>query len=120
LLSRPPTGAFGVLNPTYTSKVTFGFEQPLLRNYGIALNQVLPAFGGSNLFTQLHGGRATGEGILVARLRFDHGRRALERSSNYPACWAYRPASTLTAWPPAPPRRWRPICPTGRPPCRTP
>jgi outer membrane protein TolC len=83
LLSRPPVGSFGVLNPSYTSKLTFGFEQPLLRNYGIDLNQVLPAFGGSNLFTQLNGRRATGEGILIARIRFDQQRADFERAVHF-------------------------------------
>jgi outer membrane protein TolC len=83
LLARPPVGTFGVLNPSYTSKVTFAFEQPLLRYYGIDLNQVLPAFGGSTLFTQLNGRRATGEGILIARVRFDQQRADFERAVHF-------------------------------------
>ena len=83
LLARPPTGAFSVLNPSYTSKLTFGLEQPLLRYAGVDVNQVLPAFAGSNLFPGLNGRRATGEGILLARLRFDQQRADFERSVNF-------------------------------------
>ena len=40
LLSQPPAGAFGVINPNYTARLTFGFEQPLLRNFGGEINQL--------------------------------------------------------------------------------
>jgi outer membrane protein TolC len=83
LLSRPPTGTFGVLSPSYTSKLTFGVEQPLLRGAGVDINQVLPVFSGSNLFPGINGRRATGEGILLARTRFDQQRADFERVVNF-------------------------------------
>ncbi len=84
LLSRPPTGAFGVLSPSYTSRLQVGFEQPLLRYAGVNVNQVLPAFSqGSNLFPSLNGRRASGEGILLARVRFDQQRADFERAVNF-------------------------------------
>jgi outer membrane protein TolC len=84
LLARPPTGTFGVLNPSYTSKLTLGFEQPLLRYAGVDINQVLGQFAqGSSLFPGLNGRRASGEGILLARIRFDQQRADFERVVNF-------------------------------------
>src|SRR5437763_503631 len=40
-LSNPPLGEFSVLNPSYVPRLTFGFEQPLLRGYGVEMNQLL-------------------------------------------------------------------------------
>jgi outer membrane protein TolC len=84
LLSRPPTGTFGVLSPSYTPRVLLGFEQPLLRNAGVEINQVLPAFIQSGLFPGVNGRRpGTGEGILISRIRFDQQRADFERSVNF-------------------------------------
>jgi hypothetical protein len=94
LLSQPPTGAFGVINPNYTMRLTFGYEQPLLRNFGADINQLLnriaPITGitmpaqVSNAFNteQSNLTAVTGqpvEGILIARLRFDQQRAEFER-----------------------------------------
>src|SRR5581483_8851586 len=54
LYSNPPVGQFGVLNPSYTPQVLVGFEQPLLRFYGVDINQLLPGFAGSSLFPTLN------------------------------------------------------------------
>ena len=84
-LVNPPTGAFGVINPAYTTNLTFGFEQPLLRFFGTEINQILPAFPNSLLFQGLNGRPAasTPEGILITRLRFDQSRADFERRLNY-------------------------------------
>jgi len=94
LLSEPPTGAFGVINPNYTSRLTFGFEQPLLRNFGSEINQLLNRVApitGVTMPSQASNGynneqsnltAVAGqpvEGILIARLRFDQNRAEFER-----------------------------------------
>ena len=83
LLSNPPTGAFGVLNPSYTSRLVLGFDQPLLRGFGSEINQLLPNVPGSSQFPVVNGrfGAGASEGILITRLRFDQRRR----SSNAPS-----------------------------------
>jgi outer membrane protein TolC len=94
LLSQPPAGAFGVINPNYTARLTFGFEQPLLRNFGGEVNQLLnriapitgitmPAQVSNAYNTQQSNLTAVAgqpvEGILIARLRFDEQRAEFER-----------------------------------------
>jgi outer membrane protein TolC len=77
-LGAVPQG-FAVINPSYTPSVTVRFEQPLLRDYGVDVNQLLPQHPGS---TQINfrptGGRA--EGILVSRIRADQARAEFERN----------------------------------------
>lgn len=80
-LGAVPQG-FAVINPSYTPSLTVGIEQPLLRDYGVDINQLLPQHPGS---TQLNtyrpsGGRA--EGILVTRLRADQAKAEFERNVN--------------------------------------
>ena len=94
LLSQPPVGAFGVINPNYTTRLTFGFEQPLLRNFGTDINELLnriapitgvtmPAQASTAFNNQQSNLTAVSgqpiEGILIARLRFDQQRAEFER-----------------------------------------
>jgi outer membrane protein TolC len=96
LTSPPTTGGFTVLNPLYTTTMTFGYEQPLFRNYGIRINQLLsgtqqPITGIAvpGQLANLYGSRQTqllqaaglisSDGILIARLRFDQQRADFER-----------------------------------------
>jgi len=85
LLSTPPGGAFSVLNPSYTPRLTFGIEQPLLRGFGSEINQLLPSFPGSSLFPGLGSrvGAFSNEGILITRIRFDQQRADFERSIHF-------------------------------------
>ncbi|MSR53046.1 MAG: hypothetical protein EXS09_07110 [Gemmataceae bacterium] len=80
-LGSVPTG-FAVINPSYTPSVTARFEQPLLKDYGVDINQLLPQHPGS---TQQNfrptGGR--NEGILITRLRADQANAAFEREINF-------------------------------------
>ena len=96
LLDNPPAGA-GVINPNYATRLRFGFEQPLWRNFGSDINQLLtrlaPITGGtlpgpvasafnaqqSNL-TSVAGQPL--EGILLTRLRFDQSRAEFERQTH--------------------------------------
>lgn len=98
--STPPTGALGVVNPFYTTSLQVGFEQPLWRDFGVEINQLLnrmPAIQGSTMPSasaaayNLRGtvanqqpnytGTAT-EGILVARTRLDASKAEFERNLN--------------------------------------
>jgi outer membrane protein TolC len=76
-LGAVPSG-FAVINPSYTPALTVGIEQPLLRDYGVDINQLLPQHPGS---TQLQNYRPSGgrpEGILVTRLRADQAKAEFE------------------------------------------
>src|SRR5262245_23250628 len=80
-LGAVPQG-FAVINPSYTPAVTFSIEQPLLRDYGVDINQLLPQHPGSTQFAfRPTGGR--GEGILVTRLRADQAKAEFEREVNF-------------------------------------
>ncbi|MCE9531881.1 MAG: TolC family protein [Planctomycetes bacterium] len=79
-LSNPP-GGFQVINPSYQPAVTFSFEQPLLRDYGIEINQLNPAHPGSiRDNVRASGGRS--EGILITRIRYEQMRAEFERTVN--------------------------------------
>jgi outer membrane protein TolC len=86
-LSNPPTGTFSLLNPSYTSRLSFQFEQPLLTNSGVEINQLLPTQAPSTLFSQINNRRfAAGgpiEGIVISRIRFDQQRAEFERNLNW-------------------------------------
>jgi outer membrane protein TolC len=80
-------------NQLYEARLRFGFEQPLLRNFGVELNEILnafPTFNGTGISTQ--GAQAfnqrqaaasniglAGEGILISRIRLDQQRAEFER-----------------------------------------
>lgn len=99
-LSEPPT-AFGVFNPFYTSQFKIGFEQPLLRDAGVGINQLLnrsPGATGGGIPGEVAGafnsrqqvlqqgpgsfGGTASEGILIARLRLDAQKSEFERNVN--------------------------------------
>jgi len=95
-LTSPPTGAFTVLNPLYTARLSIGFEQPLLKDWGPvnqllsrlsnAQGQALPGIGVFNNALNSRQGSLSSfvdrgsEGILISRLRFDQSRAEFERS----------------------------------------
>lgn len=83
LLNNPPGGAFSVLNPSYTTRLQLGFEQPLWRNSGVAINQLLNSFPGSSLFSSVNGRQSIGTGIVIARLRFEQQQAEFERRVNF-------------------------------------
>ena len=76
-LTRPPNG-FSVLNPAYTPRLQFQFEQPLLQGFGIEINQLRSTHPGSTLSQISTGGRV--EGILLTRIRFDEQRIEFEKA----------------------------------------
>jgi outer membrane protein TolC len=93
-LTRPPTG-FNVTNPAYSPQLTFGFEQPLIRDWGVDINQVIPTLApaaglgvASQLAAAVNGRRpgllqTANEGILISRIRFDQSRADFERHVAY-------------------------------------
>jgi outer membrane protein TolC len=94
-LNTPPTGVFGVLNPQYTLRPSFGYEAPLWKDSGVEVNQLLqrlsPITGllfnsnvaglGFNAHQNTINNFPTGapEGILISKLRFDQTRAEFER-----------------------------------------
>jgi outer membrane protein TolC len=83
LLSAPP-GNFSVINPSYRPQAQLVFEQPLLQNFGVEINQLSTVVPTSVLVPGFRaaGGQRT-EGILISRLRFDQERAEFERNVNY-------------------------------------
>ena len=85
LANPPPPGLFSVVNPSYNTSVQVGFEQPLLRGFGVDINEVLPGFPGALLFPSINSRKSAGtpEGILVTRLRFDQQRAEFQRNIHF-------------------------------------
>lgn len=69
------------VNPAYRPALQFQFEQPLLRDFGVEINQLRTAHPNSVL-TPFQA-QARYEGILITRLRFDQQRAEFERVVNY-------------------------------------
>ena len=80
-LSNPPSG-FSVINPAYQPSAQVSFEQPLLRDYGIEINQLNASHPGSTQIAGLTPSGGRGEGILISRIRVDQQRADFERSIN--------------------------------------
>jgi outer membrane protein TolC len=75
-LAQPPLDPrFVALATSYTPRLQFIFEQPLLQAFGVEVNQLLPNHPGSSLIPGLRpsGGQGT-EGILLSRIRHDQAR----------------------------------------------
>jgi outer membrane protein TolC len=83
-LSNPPTtGQISSLPTSYSPQLQFTFEQPLLQNFGVEVNQLLQAHPGSILIPGLQASGGTGsEGILVTRIRLDQARAEFDRNVN--------------------------------------
>jgi outer membrane protein TolC len=97
ILTQPPTGVFGVLNPQYNTRLTFGIDQPLWRDYGSDINQLLTRHPQSTPFSPIpgvHAGAFAGhqnqispfgnvpEGILISRIAHDLQKMEFERQLN--------------------------------------
>lgn len=74
----------GFVNPNYTPRVQFSFEQPLLQLFGVEVNQLTTAHPGSSLIQGLRpsGGQGV-EGVLITRIRFDQSRSQFEAQVNF-------------------------------------
>ncbi len=83
-LSSPPANQqFVTLNTSYSPRVQFIFEQPLMQGFGIEANQLLSAHPGSVLIPGLRasGGQGT-EGILITRIRAEQARAVFDVNVN--------------------------------------
>lgn len=83
-LSNPPPANTGFvsLSTSYSPRVQFVFEQPLLQGFGVEANQLLANHPGSLL---IQGFRSTGqgtEGILISRVRADQAREQFNQRVN--------------------------------------
>lgn len=88
----PQNLSSGFVNPNYTPRVTFSFQQPLLRQFGVEINQLNdfhPGRGdggdfnfpvGSSPFASNLPGQAS---ILVTRIRYDQSKSEFERNVNF-------------------------------------
>jgi outer membrane protein TolC len=90
-----------VINPSYQARADLVFEQPLLQNFGVDINQLLNRAPGVSPGSSLSNAAQTAisqgsaysaqgysaglgaEGILISRLRFDQSRCDFERALNY-------------------------------------
>ncbi len=85
-LTLPPASAFfPFVNPSYSTSLQVGFEQPLLRGFGVETNEILPAYPGAVLFPAINSRKSAGtpEGILVTRLRFDQQCAEFQRNVHF-------------------------------------
>src|SRR4029077_17374642 len=66
-------------------RLTFGIDQPLLKDFGTEINQLRSSFPGSSLFSSVasRNSSSASEGILITRIRHDQARAELERNVNF-------------------------------------
>ncbi len=79
-----------LVNPNYTPRLAIGIEQPLLRMFGVEVNQIAgthPYNEGNQLPGVLAGLRSAGgigtEGILITRIRLDQAKADFETKVNF-------------------------------------
>ncbi|MGL4424093.1 MAG: TolC family protein, partial [Gemmataceae bacterium] len=83
-LSNPPQDrSFVALTTSYTPRLQFIFEQPLMQAFGVEVNQLSSQHPGSLLIQGLRpsGGQTT-EGILITRIRYEQQRAEFDRQIN--------------------------------------
>jgi len=80
-LATPPSG-FSVITPAYQPSLNFGLEQPLLKDYGIEINQLLASHPVSYTIANLQPSGGRPNGILIQRVRTEQQRADFERSIN--------------------------------------
>ncbi|MCE9560634.1 MAG: TolC family protein [Planctomycetes bacterium] len=73
----------GFVNPNYTPRVQFTFEQPLWRLFGVEANQLAGSHPGSQLLNLQPSGGAGTEGILISRIRVDQAKADFDVKVNY-------------------------------------
>src|SRR5262249_13752089 len=70
------------VNPSYTPSLQFQFEQPLLRGYGVELNQIRTDFPQGVLqndqVAATPQSQTVNGGIVITRIRYDQSRAVLE------------------------------------------
>lgn len=79
----PPGSSFAALPTSYSPQLQFVFEQPLLQNFGVEINQLTTTLPGSQLIPNLRpSGGQNSEGILITRIRLDQQRSEFDRQVN--------------------------------------
>ena len=73
----------GFVNPNYTPRLQFSFEQPLLRLFGVEVNQLTPSHPGSQLLNVGPSGGQGTEGILISRIRLDQQKAEFDVRVNF-------------------------------------
>lgn len=83
-LSQPPpqNSGFVTLTSSYSPRVQFNFEQPLLAYFGVEINQLLPNHPGSQILNLRASGGTGSEGILITRIRQDQQRAQFDAQVN--------------------------------------
>ena len=83
-LSTPPSpnSGFVTLNTSYTPRVQFIFEQPLLQGFGVEANQLLANHPGSLLIPGFRSTGAGTEGILITRIRGEQSKTQFDVNIN--------------------------------------
>ena len=78
----------GFVNPNYTPRLSFGFDQPLLRFFGVEINQLLDSHPGPSQAGFLYAPPQPGvflpgtSSILVTRIRADQAQTQFEAQMN--------------------------------------
>ena len=85
--SQQSSSQTALVNPNYTPRLQIAIEQPLLRLFGVEINQISnigPLTEGSQVFQGIRPGGGSGtEGILITRIRLDQAKADLEARINY-------------------------------------
>ena len=85
--SAQATSQTSLVNPNYTPALTLTLEQPLLRLFGVEINQIsslIPLQNGSILLPGLTSISGSGtEGILITRIRLDQAKANFENVVNF-------------------------------------
>lgn len=81
--AQSATSQTQLVNPNYTPRVQLTVEQPLLRLFGVEINQISPSHPGALLLTGIQPTGAGTEGILVSRIRLDQTRANFDLQVNY-------------------------------------
>ncbi len=79
----PPAQQASFVNPNYTPRLQFSFEQPLMRLFGVEVNQLAASHPGSQLINGFQSTGAGTEGILIARIRLDQSKATFDTRVNY-------------------------------------
>lgn len=79
----PQNQANNFVNPNYTPRLQFVFEQPLLQLFGVEINQLTNQNPTSTLIQGLRPSGSAQEGILLTRIRYDQSKASFELLVNY-------------------------------------
>lgn len=73
----------GFVNPNYTPRLQFSFDQPLAQLFGVEINQIASTAPQSLTQNIRPSGGQGVEGILITRIRYDQSRAEFEKNVNF-------------------------------------